>query len=483
MKGIFILLLAFAVSSYPAEKKNGVVSQNSVELFLASKKYALKDVGIVVKNLNQNENPIVAINPDSMFNPASVAKLLTAAVAFDKFGPWFCFSTRIFADTILEQDSGITVRNLFIQGTGDPGFTAERLWLFVEHLYHCGIRQITGDLILDDSFFDSLIVGPGFDEDTTSRSYQPLISALAMNFNTVAIHHRPGPRAKFPIAADLFPEIKGLKVVSSATTTAKNKKNTLEIITLPDSGTTRVMIQGTMGLDEQGGYTYRKLWQTWEPFGNALLPLFERRGILLRGKVRHERVPTAIASRAPFYEFSSEPISKTVNYMFKYSSNFAAEMLFKSLSAKRDTVPGAWDKSASLVTGWWKEHALPGIPIIKNGSGLGNTNRMSPAQIVSLLSYVWKQKAYCPEYLAALSTAGFDGTIKTRFLKSPLKGLVRAKTGTLNTYGISTLAGYVLLPEKPPLAFAIFCNKTRHTQYEDWVLQEQLLEKIAETAQ
>jgi D-alanyl-D-alanine carboxypeptidase len=155
-------------------------------------------------------------------------------------------------------------------------------------------------------------------------------------------------------------------------------------------------------------------------------------------------------------------------------------MLFKTLSARRDTVQGSWDRSISFVNSWWKERGLPGAPVIKNGSGMGNTNRVSPAQIVALLSYVWKQKSFLPDYLAALSTAGIDGTLKSRFVKSKLKGMVRAKTGTLNVYGVNTLAGYLLLPSSTTYAFAIFCNKTGHTQYEDWMIQEQILEKVGD---
>ena len=481
MNRIFILVWSFCVAACGAERIGATSVQHAIEVLLASQKCPVKDIGVEVKDLH-GDSTLVSINADSMLNPASVSKLVTAAAAFEKLGPAHCFTTRIFADTIIPCDSGIAVRTLYIQGGGDPGFTAERLWLFVEHLSHLGIREISGNLVLDDSFFDSLAVGPGFDEDSTSYPYQPLISALAMNFNTVAIHSRPGLKAKLPIAVNLFPEIAGVKVAALATTAAAGKKDKLDIFTVADSGTTLVRVQGTMGLGEPATYTYRKLWQTWESFGGALQPLFARRGIALKGSIVHGSVPGRLAGGEPFYEFPSEPIAQSVNRMFKYSSNFTAEMLFKTLSAQRDTAGGSWEKSAALVTGWWKEHKLSGVPLIKNGSGMGNANRISPAQIVDLLSHVWKQKSYLPEYLDALPNAGFDGTLKSRFAKSKLKGLVRAKTGTLNSYGISTLAGYILLPGSEPFAFAIFCHKTGRGQWEDWMLQEQILEKIGEMA-
>ncbi|MBN2188577.1 MAG: D-alanyl-D-alanine carboxypeptidase/D-alanyl-D-alanine-endopeptidase [Chitinispirillaceae bacterium] len=477
-------LLAFslytAVAAADDRRLYGDASvQSAVEKLIIKKKYPPHSLGIAVQEVERGVIP-VACNADSLFNPASVTKLITAAIACERLGPDRLLSTQVFVDTAAEFSTAVTVRNCYIRGRGDPGFTAERLWLFVEHLYHLGIRKITGDLFLDDFFFDSSVVGPGFDEDTSSRAYQPPISALAMNFNAVAVHCRPGSRVKQPVVVDLFPEIKGVRILPLAATVPPGRKNRLDISTSFDSGATLVTVKGAMGIDERGNYTYRKLWQTWEAFGNALVPLLARRGILFQGKIIHAKVPDNLAGKPPFYEFIAEPLSESIACMFKYSSNFTAEMLFKALSARSDTtIQGSWERSAAFTGSWWKERGLPETPIIKNGSGMGDLNRISPAQVTALLGYAWQQKAWFPDYCAALSNAGLDGTLKDRFVNSRLKGMVRAKTGTLNALRVNTLAGYLLLPESPPYAFAIFCSRTGHTQFEDWTMQEQILEIIA----
>jgi D-alanyl-D-alanine carboxypeptidase/D-alanyl-D-alanine-endopeptidase (penicillin-binding protein 4) len=476
---IVVLVCLFYTALAAADSDASV--QNAVEKLIVRKKIPPLSLGVVVQEVERGTN-VVAYNADSMFNPASVTKLLTAAIAYDRLGPDRLFSTQVFVDTVAEFGAAVTVRNCYIRGRGDPGFTAERLWLFIEHLYHCGIRKITGDLVMDDFFFDSSVVGPGFDEDTSSRAYQPLINALAMNFNTVAVHCRPGPRVKQPVIVDLFPEIEGTRVAALAATVPPGRKTGLDISTSFDSGVTLVTVKGAMGIDEQGMYSFRKLWQTWEAFGNALQPLFARRGILFQGRIIHGKVPDNLSKRTPFYEFSPEPLSEAIACMFKYSSNFTAEMLFKTLSARSDTVQGSWDRSAAFAGTWWKERGLPGTPVIKNGSGMGNSNRLSPAQTAALLSYAWRQKSWFPDYCSALSNAGLDGTLKVRFVNSKVTGVVRAKTGTLNALGVNTLAGYLLLPGSPPYAFAIFCNRTGRTQFEDWMLQEQILEKVAACA-
>ncbi|MBN2037768.1 MAG: D-alanyl-D-alanine carboxypeptidase/D-alanyl-D-alanine-endopeptidase [Chitinispirillaceae bacterium] len=479
MKKTAVILLTVLIAVAHAGKRKDTTLSEEVIGCIASKKCPPTSVAVAVSKL-EDDSLVLAINADTLLNPASVTKLVTGAVAFELLGQNHFFVTRIFTDSVLVHDSCLTVRNLYIRGSGDPGFTVERLWLFVENLHHIGIRKIMGDLVIDDFFFDSLTVGPGLNEDTTSRAYQPLVSALCANFSAVAIHHRPGHAVKQPVVVDLFPEIKGIMLTNTAVTVSpKKRKSGLDISTRPESLTTQVVVEGSLPLDDQGGYTYRKLWQTWQSFGGALRPLLARRGIALQGTVVHAPVPKNIALKPPLHEFVSQPLSMSIDEMFKYSSNFVAEMLFKTLSARRDSVPGSWKRSAKLVADWWKKQKLPGKPVIINGSGMGDTNRLSTRQIVALLRHVWLQKNYAPEYISALSVSGVDGTVKSRFEKSPLRGLVRAKTGTLNSYGISTLAGYLML-ESASYAFAVFCSGTGQPQSKDWLLQEKILEKIAE---
>ena len=448
--------------------------QKEIETYLHGKKYTGKGIGVVIKDLESGA-VVVDINGQEMLNPASVSKLVTGAAAFEMLGLGYEFNTKIYIDGAYNRDSGVITGNLCLRGGGDPGFSAERLWLLVQHLYHMGVRKVSGDLVLDDFFFDSVTVGPGFDDDSSSRAYSPLISALSASFNTVAVHNRSGDLAGSPVYVDIFPRIHGVKVVSTAKTVESGKGGNLDVRTVPTSTGTDVVVRGSMSLNEKPKYIYRKVWQTWEMFGGAVLALFKESGIEVEGKIVHQPISDKLLASKPFYEFTSEPISVFVDHMFKYSSNFAAEMIFKTLAS--GNAPRSWERASADVNSWWKKCELSGSPVIKNGSGMGNINRISAGQVVSLLSHVWNQKTYLPEYLSALSVSGIDGTLKSRFKNSKLKGIVRAKTGTLNSYQVSTLAGYLLLPNKT-YAFSILCNKVGNGQYDNWMTQEGILEKF-----
>jgi len=445
--------------------------QSAVEKTLKSKGYEGGGIGIAVVDI-ERDSLLVGINSDSLFIPASVSKLITGALALDILGSNYQFSTKVYTSGQLDYDSGTLQGNLYIKGQGDPGFTAERLWLLVQHLYHKGIRKIKGDLVLDVTFFDSVTVGPGFTNEGSSRAYAPLICPLSASFNTVAIHHRSGTKAGSPVHVDIFPRIKGIAIKTDAKTVT-GKSSGIKVVTEPLKKSTQVVVQGSMKVGDKPRYTYRKVWQTWETFGNAVEALFDEIGISHEGKI----VSGVSPNTKPFYEFKSQPLSHYIDFLFKYSSNFAAEMIFKTIAASKNNAPGSWKHGSKIVDTWWKKHSLPGTPIIKNGSGMGSANRISPTQTSALLSYVWKQKSYLPEYLSSLSISGVDGTLSSRFRNSKLKGIVRAKTGTLNSIRVSSLAGYVLLPGRT-LAFTVYCNKIGKGQYDNWQIQEQILETV-----
>jgi D-alanyl-D-alanine carboxypeptidase/D-alanyl-D-alanine-endopeptidase (penicillin-binding protein 4) len=451
---------------------NSAVQQKALSIIKAAQ-YDTSRVGVYIKEIGADA-PTVSIQADTRFIPASVQKLVTAAAATELLGPDYLFKTSVYHDGVFDRDSGAILGNLYIRGGGDPGFLAERIWLFVQHLKHQGIRRIRDDLILDDFFFDTVMSGPGYSEDLSSRAYEAPISALSASFNTVAVHVAPGSAVGSPIKIHPFPRIKGVPVISTAKTLGSNASAGIEVKTQILDGKTSILVFGGMRLGDKPRYVYRKVWETWQNFGWVMQAYFEEAGIDFSGELRHQPTPDSLLGR-PLYVFKSKPIAEFVTHMFKYSSNFAAEMVFKTMSAEKDTVAGSWPASARLASGWWKNNNLPGEPSIANGSGMGNRNRISPHQVAALLEHVWNEKSYLPEYLSALSIAGQDGTLKSRFRSSPLRGIVRAKTGTLNMYGVSSLAGYVLFPGKT-YAFAILINASSPGQYSHWQLQRKILE-------
>ena len=456
-----------------------VFADNNQEFFNLIKSYGYsKDAVSFVLRDADTDSLLVSINGDSLYNPASVMKLITAAAAFDILTPQYKFKTEVYTDSLFTRKSGL-VRKLYIRGGGDPGFTAERLWLFVMHLKHQGIKEISGDLIIDNSYFDTVTIGPGFKSDGSTRAYEAPVSALSANFNTIAVHVAPGDAVGEPIHVTPFPELSRVKIISTAKTVAENKSTAVTVITEKFDDEPAIVVFGSMAVGERTRYRYRKIYETDKFFGWVITNLFKRNGIKFSGKVLSGKIPKNIIDKKPLYVFESEPLLKVVNSMFKYSSNFAAEMVFKSLAANNSGLPGSWKIGSEVIGNWWRDKKIySSQPIVSNGSGMGGGNRVSANQITSLLNYILKQKKFSFEYIRALSIAGVDGTVQQRFKRSAIKGIARFKTGTLNSRGVSNLAGYIFLPNRT-LILSVLVTDKKHSQFTHWTLQEKLAELSA----
>jgi D-alanyl-D-alanine carboxypeptidase/D-alanyl-D-alanine-endopeptidase (penicillin-binding protein 4) len=468
---------ASAQQSPVGPQQAGARSNRLLEALLLKSRFSLSKSFVDLKDLS-TDSIVTAINADSPVNPASVSKLLTAAIAFDKLGTTYAFKTSVYQDSAFDPAKGACRGNVYIRGGGDPSLVIERLWLFVQHLACMGITSFEKDIVLDDSFFDTVSCGPGFYEDSADNPYMAPVNALSVNFNCVSVWVRPGAAAGAPVFSSLLPKSKIVELSSYAKTAAGGKQSDCYIGDKKVQDITAVTVSGTLPQDNNQVLMYRKVWQTRDYFASVLQALLADNRIALKGNFRHGIVPESLRKKPAFYGFTSIPLSDIITDMFKYSSNFAAEMIFKTLSAEKDSTFGSWEKSAALALSWWKEKNLPGTPKIKNGSGMGDSNRMSCRQIVELLSYVNKSKSYLPEYLYALPSAGVDGTLKSRFKNSRFKGVVRGKTGTLNDFGVHSIAGYVLLPKKTYAFAIIFNNETGHSQFHQWEMQEKILDLI-----
>src|SRR5207244_7648890 len=104
-----------------------------------------------------------------------------------------------------------------------------------------------------------------------------------------------------------------------------------------------------------------------------------------------------------------------------------------------------------------KEVGLPrGSYVMKNGSGLNDTNRFSAGQLTRVLRAMYERFPTAPEYMSSVGIAGKDGTLKYRFEGSDAVGRLRAKTGTLEN--VTALSGYVQAVGGQHFCFSFFVN-------------------------
>jgi D-alanyl-D-alanine carboxypeptidase/D-alanyl-D-alanine-endopeptidase (penicillin-binding protein 4) len=408
-------------------------------------------VGIEVLSLADG-SVVYARNADELLNPASNVKLVTAAAALSRLGPDWRFETEFSLDGTLGERP-----RLYVRGKGDPSMTTERLYQVVGELKHLGLREVS-DIVLDDSYFDAERLAPGFEQETTDRPYTAPTGALSLNANTVGIYIRSAGTGVKP-AVEVDPPSDYFTVVNGAVGT-NSRARRVSVSSELDGDRQKIVVRGTVPSSGES-VVYRRIDAPPLYYGDTLKMLLEQRGVHVRGKVKLGNVPERVHM---LYVAFSDTFDLVLKRMNKTSNNFIAEMLMKSLGAEMKGVPGSTAKGVQATEDFLEREVglARGSYVLKNGSGINDTNRFSTAQLARLLKTMAERFPVSAEYLSSVPIGGKDGTLKWRFEGNDVAGRLRAKTGTLEN--VCALSGVVQTAGGETLAFSILVNDfTGHT--------------------
>jgi D-alanyl-D-alanine carboxypeptidase/D-alanyl-D-alanine-endopeptidase (penicillin-binding protein 4) len=342
--------------------------------------------------------------------------------------------------------------NLVLRGYGDPSLTTADLFELVQELRSSGVRQVAGDILVDQRFFDEETTPPGFEQQPNEwASFRAPVSAVALNENTVTLTVRA---TEVGSAALVRFDPPGFVDVEGEVKTAEGGADTVGLELTASGHRLHAKLSGAVSHDSHVVRYTRRVEDPSLLAGYALRAVLDEAGIKVSGDVKlaSGRDGTVIAHH------ESAPLSALLYSLGKQSDNFYAEMVFKTLGGEAKRRPAKSASGGELV-GRWVDKVGAGDTglVFKNGSGLFDSNRATAASVVGLLRAAWRDPTLQPEFVAQLSIGGVDGTLKHRFRNGHARRLVRAKTGTLED--AAALSGYVLNPTgKSPLAFSILFN-------------------------
>lgn len=450
------LLLLCALAAAPVTPAQKQKDREALKAALAQviERSPLKTARISVHMKSLDDGSVVfARNADELLNPASNVKLFTAAAALARLGPEYRFDTEFLVDPEFKDGKA---KNLYVRGKADPTLTTERLYGVTSDLIHAGLKEITGDLVLDDSWFDGERNAPGYDQEVGDRSYLAPTGALSLNWNAIGIYLRPGASPGAAASAEVEPA-SDFFVVENRLLTGSETQRRFNVSAEVDKDKVRqkLVVTGFVPYDKGAWSVWKKVDQPPLYFGYTLKALLLQRGVKLKGKVRLDKVPP---SARMLHVAQSETLDGVLKKLQKHSNNFVAEQLIKTLGAEVKGPPGSTARGIEVVEDFLEQEVglKRGSYVMKNGSGLNDTNRFSAAQVTRLLQAMWDKFPTAPEYLAALGIAGKDGTLKFRFEGTEATGKLRAKTGTLEN--VSALGGYLQAASGEKFIFAIVVN-------------------------
>lgn len=376
--------------------------------------------------------------------------------------------------------------------------TLNVLELLAEQVEQSGVRTIEGNVIGDDSFFLNEPLGAAWGWDDLQWAYGAPVSALSFNENMTELRVSADPSAPNGVAADWDPSI--------------------EYYTLDDTFTIAPAgEQPHPGLNRMPGSMLVRAWGTAPPSGfTADLAVEEpaeftatafKQALLLRGiqvtgaaNAAHrdstgtgdfvaERaeplhlapvdLPTVVApitGRRVLATHISVPLIQDITVTNKVSQNLHAELLLRLLGKEfgRD---GSFAQGARIVRQFLVNAGISDQDFFfYDGSGMSMDDRIAPRAYTQLLAYAARQ-SWGGAFRATLPIAGLDGTLTNRFKKSPLKGKLWAKTGTLNE--TAALSGYLTAASGKVLVFSVMVNGHRPGSNAEAQAVEKICEAIA----
>jgi len=161
---------------------------NSVLKLLKKNKIPKENISVYIRDLNQPTS-MLEHNVDTLRTPASTMKLLTTYAALKELGPNYSWRTEVWLRGKL--DNGVLDGDLVLKGFGDPFLVYENFWKLIKTLRDKGLKQINGDLIIDQSYFDIPEHDSAAFDGKAFRIYNAPASALMFNFQATRFLFKP----------------------------------------------------------------------------------------------------------------------------------------------------------------------------------------------------------------------------------------------------------------------------------------------------
>jgi D-alanyl-D-alanine carboxypeptidase/D-alanyl-D-alanine-endopeptidase (penicillin-binding protein 4) len=403
--------------------------------------------------------PVYAHQEGRFFVPASNAKLFSTALALTRLGPEHRFSTSLGADGPIDAE-GVLSGNLRLIGGGDPTLSGRPfpyskngkaadpmgpLEALAEEAVKAGLRQVTGDIVGDDSAYVWEPYPPGWSlEDTLYHD------------NTVRIDVRGGDNSGDRALADLRPAGAYFFVESHVSTGPEQR----------------------VQADRGAGHRLLTVWGSLRPgaavtlavpvpdpahyAAHCLREALERRGVRVLGGVKarhryfwHQNEPQdppeptrVLATR------QSPPLIELLKVVNKVSQNLHAELALREVARAKAAHGSRRAALAEMAVFLRRAGISAGDVNLIDASGLSRQTLVTPAALTALLKYMYAS----PNrriWLETLPIGGEDGTLSTRF-RGLDAGRVLAKTGSLAH--VNALSGYLENARGETLAFSVIVN-------------------------
>ncbi len=365
-----------------------------------------RNMSVYVRPASARGPALLTANADTARNPASTMKLVTTYSALGILGPDYRWPTELYINGAIR--GGTLYGDVLLKGYGDPAFHENDFQQMLQALRARGIHHITGNLVVDTSFFKVPYQDPGAFDGKPKAAYNAQPEAL--------LYQERGSCYEFT-------NLKG-KIEKICPVSPRNAK-----------------ARADLNVNIFGGF-----WKLW--VGK------------LRGQMQGRLIRAQVPPNAELiYTHYSPALREVIVEINKDSNNVMARQLMLSVGAKQMGAPATPQKGAIAIGQWLESRGLSFPELrLENGSGLSRIERISARHLGEMLVDAYNSP-YRQDFMNSLAILGVDGTLRNRMKKSPVTARGRFKTGTLRN--VRGLAGYLTAADGQTYVISILHNDPR----------------------
>ncbi|MBV5257593.1 D-alanyl-D-alanine carboxypeptidase/D-alanyl-D-alanine-endopeptidase [Synechococcus moorigangaii CMS01] len=396
--------------------------------------------GIAIQD-PETDNVLFAHQAEMFFVPASNQKLLTTAAALVGLGPDYRYQTPLYT-----VGTAPNLEKLIIRGVGDPSLNTEKLTAAIAKLSQQQIRHID-QVILDSSFFPEPSINPTWEWSDLNFYYGVPVTSLMLDENAVVL-------TVFPTEPGQTTTVGWSDEIAAQQWQLKN-----QMVTAPDDtpyggsltqtyGTTELTLTGELAADAMPDIWGLSIPDPDRYVLDKITQILGEQGITV-GERFTTKTPIAddLDQGQPVGAIASEPLAELLKKTNQDSNNLFAESLYKTLLAT--------DRDPQTILSTMGVD--PATYRFRDGSGLSRHNLITPMALIQTLDAMLAHPQ-AEVYRDSLAIASRTGTLQNRFQGTPIENQFFGKTGTMTH--VSTLSGYLDLPDDSTLLVSILANQT-----------------------
>lgn len=395
--------------------------------------------------------PLFAHNDERKMIPASDAKLITALAALEKLGPGYTFETKVFRRG----------EDLVLVGNGDPYLVSERLWLLARNVARLGVKKV-GSIKVNNSAYTQTYSGLR-EFEGSGEPFTALVSATALNFNSLEIHVTPGEGKKARLEAGPYENPYAIFKNEVTVNGGTGKNITVKPLEVEGNRQT-FLVSGSIGRKAGPAIVYGTVALPEAHIAMGFAALLRKEGIEVAKDYGGQETAPVSAGEEPLTSIESLPLQDLVRLVNLYSNNFMTEEIFLALSAGNG--PASMEKSKQVVGELLKRHPACSGSSLENGSGLHWETRVSARCFAETIQNAYRDFLVFADLLGSLPAGGQTGTLKNRYKRASdgfEAGKVRGKTGTLwSKQVVTSLTGITTTASGEKVVFALIENDERN---------------------